>query len=240
MTTQALAPVPAPTANKAAGALEAPETSFVIEGLTYRQYLTISDALPDRAVPRLVFVDGRLTFVSPSRHHEFGSDCLCDLVKTVALGCGIPLAPARSSTYRSPDARTGVEGDGAFYLRLNAGLMRGSINIDLSTQPPPDLVIEVQYAHSADDAVSAWGRLRVPDIWRYDVRRGALLILRRRDDGSYESVERSPGLPGLTVADIVDQLQRAETLEYGAWLAQLQAWTREVIAPQVEGGGVGP
>ena len=189
MTTTTL--LPAPSDAPAPAVVAEPERSFVINGLRYEQYAAIADALTDRAGPRLVFFDGRLSFVSPSRHHEFDSECLCDLVKAVAIGCGIALAPARSSTYRHPDADAGAEGDGAFYLGENAGLMRGPKNIDLTTQPPPDLVIEVQYKHSADDAIGAWGRLRVPEVWWYDARRETLLFLHRRDDGTYTPVDRS-------------------------------------------------
>ncbi len=62
----------------------------------------------------------------------------------------------------------GVEGDKTFYFGEHARTMKGPKDIDLDVQPPPDLAIEVEVTHSADDAVIGWGRLGVPEVWRFD------------------------------------------------------------------------
>ena len=212
------------------------EPCFVIEGLRYEQYAAISEAMADRSNPRLIFLDGRLTLLSPSRSHDWGAECLCDIVKAVAIGCGLAFEPARTSTYRREDVDGGVEGDGAFYLGPNAAIMQGPKNIDLSTQPPPDIAIEVEVTHKAEAAISVWGRLGVPEVWHYDAPRHALNFFHRGDDGIYRPVEHSPGLPALTTADVIDQVRQADQLGYGVWYGQLADWVRDVIAPRLGGG----
>ena len=49
----------------------------------------------------------------------------------------------------------------------NALKMRGGKNYDFSTDPPPDLAIEVEASHSADEAMEAWGA-GVPEVWRFE------------------------------------------------------------------------
>ena len=211
------------------------EPRFVLRNVGYGQYVTIADALPERRDVRLVYVDGRLTFLAPSRIHDWHAECLGDIVKAVASGCGIRWEPAGSATYRREDSGAGVEGGRTYYFGANAGLMRGPVNIDLSTQPPPDLAIEVEATHPADDSVVAWGRIGVPEVWRFDAPRWALSFWLRRDDGTYGPIDRSLVLPGLAPSDVLEQLRLADELGTSLWFVQLAGWVRDVIAPRMGG-----
>jgi len=210
-----------------------PDPCMVLYGVAYDQYATISAALTGQKNLRLVFIDGRLTLLSPLRQHDWAAERLGDLVKAVANGCGILWEDARSSTYRRGDMEVGVEGDDTFYFGANAEIMRGSREIDLATQPPPDLAIEVEVSHPASDAVGVWGRLGVPEVWRFDARRDAISFWLRRDDGTYGPIDRSIGLPWLEPADILGQLRLADELGSARWTMQLADWVRDVIAPRI-------
>src|SRR5947199_5995008 len=113
--------------------------------------------------------------------------------------------------------------------------MRGPHDIDLTTQPPPDLAIEVEVTHSADDAVAAWGRLGVPEVWRLDAHRWTLAFGLRRDDGTYAPAARSAAFPVLEPADVLAQLRLAEELGSSRWFAQLGGWVRDVLAQRQDG-----
>src|SRR5690606_1705069 len=102
--------------------------------------------------------------------HDWFAELLGILVTTVATGCGIEWEPSGQATYRHPDLDAGIEGDRVFYIGANAGPMRGPLNIDLSTQPPPSLAIEVEHTHPANEATVAWGRIGVPEVWRFNVK----------------------------------------------------------------------
>ena len=121
------------------------------------------------ACVRVIYVDERLTFLTASRRHEWFARRLAELVKAVASAAGIRWEDAGSATYRRREKEVGVEGDETFYFGAHAELMRGSVDVDLATQPPPDLAIEVEITHPADDALLVYGRLGVPEVWRFDV-----------------------------------------------------------------------
>jgi len=57
--------------------------------------------------------------------------------------------------------------------------------------------VEVEVTHRADDSVKVWGRLGVPEVWRYDVDRGTLTFGVRQGDGRYTPVPRSAAFPEL-------------------------------------------
>ena len=147
-----------------------------------------------------------------SRRHDWYAERLGELVMAMAAGLGIPWEDAGQATFRRERMEAGLEGDKTFYLGDHAERMRGPQDIDLDVQPPPDLAIEVEVSHSADDAMVAWGRLGVPEVWRFDPSRGIHLLRLDRTDGTYDAVDRSLVFPMLTPADVVEQMRRANEL----------------------------
>ena len=233
MTTQALAPAPAPPDVPAPAAAVEPEARFVIKGLSYAQYAAIAEALPDRHNPRLVFLDGSLTFLSPSHLHDRRAEHFGFFVIAVAGGLGLACEPAGSTTYRRSEREAGVEGDKVFYFGPNADRMRIPVAIDLAIQPPPDLAIEVEISHPADVAMTAWGRIGVPEVWRFDARRDTLTFWQRQEDATYTALNRSLCLPGLEPSDVLNQLRRVEELGFMPWFGELPDWVRSVIVPRL-------
>jgi Uma2 family endonuclease len=111
--------------------------------------------------------------------------------------------------------------------------MRGPINIDLATQPPPDLAIEVEVANPADQAIATYARLGVPEVWRFDTRRKTLSFLILGPDGTYQPAPRSRSLPMLGPEDVLEQVRLAEELpSFSRWFAQLNEWVRTTIVPR--------
>ena len=213
------------------------EQCLVLSGVDWDQYVTISDAFPERRGLRMIYNDGSLTLLTLSRRHDWFADYLDSIVKAVAVGCGIEIDVAGSATLRLEGNKAGVEGDRTYYFGAHAEMMSGPIDIDLTTQPPPDLAIEVEVTHAADEAVATYARLKVPEVWRYHARRRALAFLVLGEDGSYQPVPRSRNLPLLAPEDVLAQLKLAEeTNSFSRWSSQLNEWVRITFLPRVEGG----
>ena len=79
----------------------------IIPRLTWDAYAAIGDAIPDPRGLRMVFVEGRLTFLTVSRRHEWYAEAIAELFKAVVLGCGIDWAGSGSATYRLRRKRPG-------------------------------------------------------------------------------------------------------------------------------------
>jgi len=211
------------------------EPHFILDGIAWSQYVAISDALPDRPGLKLIYNAGRMTFLSPTRRHDWYAERLDDIVAAIAAGFEIEMEDAGHATYRLQGPKVGVEGDKTFYFGHHAELMRGALNIDLTTQPPPDLAIEVEVTHSADDAIAAWGRLGTPEVWRHNTDNETIRFLVRRDDATYADAPRSAAFPFLEPADVMEQMQRAAELGRSRWFAQLPEWVRTVLLPRRPG-----
>ena len=70
--------------------IRAGRTEFREGALTWDAYLKISDALEDQPGLRLIYCDGRLSFVGKSRGHGWFAERLAELVKALARGSGFP------------------------------------------------------------------------------------------------------------------------------------------------------
>lgn len=212
------------------------EQRLTLGGLGYNAYESIVGVLGENAGVRLVYVDGRLTFLTASRRHDWYAERLGELVKFFASTTGLNWEDSGSATYRLGDKEVGVEADKAFYLGANADLMKGSVNIDLSTQPPPDLAIEVEISHPADDALLVYGRIGVPEVWRFDVKSWKCSFCQRIQTGTFESSSQSRVLPFLKSIDVEEQLRLADAMGAARWFAQLAEWVRTTIVPRAAEG----
>jgi Uma2 family endonuclease len=223
-------------ASPAAAETDTGEQRFVMRGIRWDAYVTISDALDGHSGVRLIFNNGRLTFVGKSRRHGRLAKFLDHLVLAVAAYLQIECEPSGEATYRRRDKEAGVEGDRTFHFGANAERMQGMENYDFEVDPPPDLAIEVEASHPANDAIAAWGRLGVPEVWRFDAATFTCTFWNRRDDATYDQIIRSRFLPMLDPSDVHDQLRLATELGSSKWYVQLEDWVRDVIGPRLEGG----
>jgi Uma2 family endonuclease len=212
------------------------EQRFVLGRVSWDAYVKISEALDDQPGLRMIYCDGRLVFVGKSRRHEWISDSLGHLVLAIAAQLGIPCEPAGEATYRREERGAGLEGDRTFHLGDNALKMRGGKNYDFSTDPPPDLAIEVEVSHSALEAMEAWARAGVPEVWRFAAASFSCSFWHRREDGTYERVPTSAAIPGLRSDDVVELIGRAQAIGTVPALAQIPDWVDRVIRPRLTGG----
>src|SRR5260370_1019552 len=75
---------------------------------------------------------------------------LASLVENVAVEWRMSFRNLGLTTFKREDLGRGFEPDSCFYLR-NAERMRGKTRIDLTLDPPPDLVIEIEITHPSLD-----------------------------------------------------------------------------------------
>lgn len=98
----------------------------------------------------------------------------------------------------------------------------------LDEVPPPDLVIEVEYTHSADAAIEVWRRFGVPEVWRENG--NVLTILNLQPDAQYAESPTSRALPGLAATEIHDWVARVQNDTETAWLKELRRWVSTTLA----------
>ncbi len=207
-----------------------------LEGVDWSEYERISAMKGDRAVPRLIYNQGRLTLVSPSHVHEHDGDRLDRIVMAVCSELDIDCHPAGSTSFKPPEAKDGVEGDKTYYIARESE-MRGVREIDQADLPPPDLVIEVEYTHKAKDALEVWKKLGVPEAWVHNATRRSLRILHRDDDDAYVESSHSRAFPFLSTDEITRWVNDPTRESESRWECRFREWVRAELAPRREREG---
>jgi hypothetical protein len=87
-----------------------------LRGVDWKGYSTLLRVRGERSVPKIVYLDGTVWFMSPSCPHERLNKRLGWIVESVVVELGIPCIATASTTFRRPSKRGGVEGDQSYYL----------------------------------------------------------------------------------------------------------------------------
>jgi len=170
---------------------------------------------------------GVLEFVTPSKSHELDSATITRIVDIVAAVFGIPVQSAASTTYRRWDLERGFEPDASFYVQ-NEARVRDRRDVDLSMDPPPDLVLEMEMNRSALDKLALFASMGITEVWRCDGERVTIHVL---EGESYSESAASSALPMLTSEILTGFLRDSHTLLSPAWFQKVSDWAREQRVP---------
>jgi Uma2 family endonuclease len=195
----------------------------LLGGVSWATYECLLADFGDSHAARVAYDQGMLEIVSPSYIHEQRNSLIAMLVSVVATEMDIDFENAGSTTFKRADVGRGFEPDSCFYLQHVAAI-RGKRTIDLATDPPPDLVVEIDITHPSLDKMPIYATLGVPEVWRATEER--VVVYQRMRDG-YAVVDQSTVLPGLAAAELQDWLAVSEQTSRAAWMKQIQSWARD-------------
>ncbi len=194
--------------------------TVVLENVSWRTYERLLQDLADSSAPRLTYDRGVLEIMSPTPEHERLNRTLAQLVEVLAEELEVEIENLGSSTFRREDLERGFEPDSCFYVR-NAEKVRGKLRLDLTVDPPPDLVIEIDITSHSIGKMPIYARVRVPEVWRYD---GTTFRIDRLEGDEYVSTDSSVAFPILTVQSASDFLEESRRSTRLGWLKSLREW----------------
>ena len=207
---------------------------IILRDVPWSAYTTLRDAPANRHL-RMTYLDGTLELMSPEFVHEKIAERLGMLIRAVSRAFDITYQGAGSTTFRrrrrKPLGGHGREADLSYYFGENAGRVAPKREIDLRVDPPPDLAIEVDNTVRSHGKLSVYARLRVPEVWRYDVDAGTLWFGRLGADRTYRPIERSVVLPMLVRDWVADVVKRGDGLTDSRYEALLEGWIRDELTP---------
>src|SRR5215813_1491500 len=203
--------------------LEKAEQRIILQDVSWRTYEDLLTDCEDRSSPRLTYDRGVLEIMSPSAEHEEYNRTISMLVEVVAEELSIDIRNLGSTTFKRDDLLRGTEPDSCFYIQ-NTDRITVKTSVDLSTDPPPDLVIEIDITRDSLDKLSLYEAIKVPEIWRFD---GDKVSLFRLAGDTYEETERSAAISILTADVIQDFVRKSKSAGRTAWLKGLRQWVRE-------------
>ena len=150
---------------------------LVIPNVSWEDYEGLLADLGDRPGVRVSYDEGRLEIMSPLPEHEKYKESVLCLARALSEELNIPLEAYGSATWKRSALRKGAEPDTCFYV-VNAKRIIGKRTIDLDTDPPPDIVVEIDTTNESLSKFPIYAALRVPEIWRYDGARVQMFALK--------------------------------------------------------------
>lgn len=174
------------------------EILFDVDGVSWESYESLRRDW-DHTNIRLTYDRGRLVAVSPLPRHDKIKKLMGRLAETAGLEKDVPVSSFGSTTWKRQELARGLEADECYYVRRES-LVRGRHDIDLSSDPTPDLAIEVDITHHPADRLAIYAALDVTELWINDGKSTAFLELDAQRQ--YCPVARSGAFPFLAPGDI--------------------------------------
>jgi Uma2 family endonuclease len=201
-----------------------PEEIIHLSGISWQTYETLLTELSYSRRMRLTYNRGNLEIMAPSPEHEIYKKTMGRFVETLAEELNIRIYPLGSTTFKRPEL-SGTEPDECFYIK-NINIVQGKKRIDLTQDPPPDLVVEIDITSSSENRFQVYADIGVPEIWRYDGKSFRINILQNQE---YVTVERSLAFPNLPIAEISNFLQQVGQKDYLELVREFRDWIKSQI-----------
>ena len=197
-----------------------------LSNISWHTFETILAEMGDNRSTRLAYDHGTLEIMTPLMPHEHNNRLLEHLVFALAEELNLNLKSTGSVTCKRQDLQRGVEPDSSFYIQ-NEPVMRSKQNLDLSQDPPPDLVIEVDYTSASVDRLPIYLALGVPEVWRYDEPVMQIYQLR---EGVYLPCDVSPTFANLPLTTEIPRFLQ-ESLKIGEipMIRSFRDWVKQQI-----------
>jgi Uma2 family endonuclease len=197
----------------------------ILKNISWQTFETLLEEMGEKRGSRLAYDNGILEVITPLMPHEYNNRVIHNLIVALADELNINLKSVGSVTCKRADLSRGVEPDSSFYIQ-NELLMRNKEELDLTKDPPPDLVLEVDFTSSSLDRLSIYAALGVPEIWRYE--EGVLQIYRLQE-GVYVPFVVSPTFGNLLLTEIPRFLEESLKIGEIPMMRSFRSWVRQQV-----------
>jgi len=196
----------------------------ILQGISWQTYQALLTELGDNRSSRLAYDQGVVEITMPSDRHETNKKLLERMVEALTEELDLPIKAFGSTTLNREDLQHGAEPDSCYYIQ-NVDRIQGR-TVDLTHDPAPDLVIEIDITSPSSRRLEIYRQLGVPEVWRY---LGQTLQIHQLQAGTYNLCNYSPTFPFVCVEIINQFLQQAETQDDTTFIRAWRKWVREQL-----------
>jgi Uma2 family endonuclease len=197
-------------------------STLLLHEVSWEEYEELLALLPDHPRFRLSYDQGTLEIMTLSPRHERLKSLFMPLLTVLTEELHLNLVGLGSTTFRRAEAARGLEPDDCYYI-AQAERMAGQDTIDLATDPPPDLVVEVDITRPSLDKFPIYVSLRVPEVWRHD---GDTLQFFRLDGERYTQTLASGLFPLLSAEVLAGFVQQGKEHGIIPMIRAFRDWVR--------------
>ena len=203
-----------------------PEQRTVLNQVSWQTFINLLNDLGDNRVIRLYYDQGVLEIMTPLGEHENNNRFIDDLVRAIADELNLNLKKMGSLTLKREELLKGAEPDSCYYLE-NEPLVRHKQNINLESDPPPDLVLEIDMTSSSLDKQTIYAAFEIPELWRYNGQKLEVFVLDKTTQ-SYQNSIQSLHFPWLPLEVIPQYIRQSLRDGETATLKSFRTWVRKL------------
>lgn len=205
-----------------------PETSpaeqrVVFHNISWQAYEQILAALGESRSSRLTYDQGTLEITMPLEEHESATRLIELFIRILVEELGLKIKTMGSTTLNRPDLQKSAEPDNCYYIQ-NQPKVAGK-TVDLNTDPPPDLIAEIDITYTNIQKLNLYASMGVPEFWRYN---GKILRIYQLQERQYIEVENSPTFARSIKERLYQFLEEAKLDEVQA-SKSLRAWVQQEV-----------
>jgi Uma2 family endonuclease len=202
------------------------EQRTVLQNISWETFeALLRDTGEDRG-SRFAYDCGVLEIMTPLFEHENPKIQFDRLIFALAVELKIKIKSAGSTTLKRKPITKGIEPDNCYYIQ-NEPLIRGKQELDLTTDPAPDLAVEIDITSSSVNKLNIYAALDVAELWRYD---GEVLKFYQLVASEYIEIQSSIAFPLISVSDMNKFIQKSKTMDEIDLLQSFSTWVRGKIA----------
>ena len=176
--------------------IQLPAGAVVRLPATWQEYQALCEQRGDGSLPRIKYHAGEILLMSPMPKHGRDVSLIADIIKVLLDNAGREYDSFTPVTMELPD-ESGIEPDYCFYID-HWQAVSGKERIDWKTDPPPDLVLEIDVTSYSD--VNDYLPYRVPEVWLF--RQNQLLVYQLQDT-EYLLRTQSRYFPDINLQDVI-------------------------------------
>ncbi len=202
------------------------EQRTVLSNISWETFEALLKDTGEKRGSRFAYDCGTLEIMTPLYEHENPKIQLDRFIVSLAEELEIEIKSAGSMTLKRKAINRGIEPDNCYYIQTEP-LVRGKQELDLETDPPPDLAIEIDITSSSINKLDIYSALGVPELWRYN---GRVLQFYQLVERQYVECEFSITFPIVSVNEIRGFIEQSKTMGEIALLKLFRAWVKGKIA----------
>ncbi|MGH9759561.1 MAG: Uma2 family endonuclease [Blastocatellia bacterium] len=197
---------------------------LVLHAVEWEEYEHLLDQLGDSSHLRVSYNAGRLEIMSPSNKHEKLKNLINSFVNAVCYELNTEWLSLGSVTLKQHPLGSGAEADDCFYFEAANSIIRKE-RLNLATDPPPDIVVEIDLINESSGKLDSYASFGVPEVWRYVREHVEIMNLA---GGKYETVETSRFFSMVTASRIMEFISECESAGQLRAQRRLRDWLAAV------------
>ncbi|MHC0064997.1 Uma2 family endonuclease [Nostoc sp. UIC 10890] len=202
------------------------EQRTVLDNVSWETFeALLRDTGEDRG-SRFAYDCGVLEIMTPLFEHENPKIQFDRLIFALAVELKTKIRSAGSTTLKRKPIAKGIEPDSCYYIQ-NEPLIRGKQELDLTTDPAPDLAVEIDITSSSVNKFNIYAALGVGELWRYN---GEILKFYQLVESEYIEIKSSIAFPLISVSEMNRFIQKSKTMDEIDLVQSFHAWVQGKIA----------